>query len=614
MVVVECADLTVELQRLRLFVTDALEMNINQCSRNIENPLLFLEAAQTYSTILSKCEAPLSTIPDGYNTTLYEAARVGVLLLSATDDAKDNNVIETIPTKSACDYVIEGIERFSLLLPSGRLVEAEIHEEIMTMVSLLGYTATQWHLQERAMTSSVSPVIHGGDNISSPSHRKRVRIDNYLRCAQTLMERGSFSCRDAEQLLSSSSSSYGGTLQRFLLHTLQEEFTLMRHLASGAHTALVSDGMDDIGTTEVNDKSCNCLSSNGFYYYAPLPSLWNNNTVRHGRSASTASAFSTGCTTPRSRHGGEEHGWQLRSSGSKRNIALNRNKCKNGTSVEWAMTVLGLLGTGIISLQDPYDNTSDFVDFIGDLVSVCAIVVLPFLTEQLESLELQQQETSYLSNLQETQNILLHAADDMVKYRKYVNVVKNFLSHWDPSFVRPHIPPAVPVDGSLPPPLELVVKEKDKETQTEKEEECKKKEVVATSEEVVTTVKETKQDDELQWESVAPSLAAHLASNTDSNGTMSWSQVVSLATETKHFRETEVEKMWGNWVRMRGETIALANEVVRMQKRRDVLLEVRSLLLPPSGSTEVNLQQKWEQQLNQYERDLQEALVKSKQK
>ncbi|KAH9598802.1 hypothetical protein LSM04_001734 [Trypanosoma melophagium] len=615
MVVVECADLTVELQRLHLSVTNTLENNMKPCSRQIEPPLLFLDAAQTYSAILEKCEVALSTIPDGYYTTLYEAARVGVLLLSATDDARDGDGIEISSTMSACDYVIAGIERFSLLLPSGRPLEAQIHEEILNMVGLLGYTAAQWHSQERAITSSASLVMHDNDNSSSSTHRQRVRIDNYFRCARSLMERGSFTCRDAENLLSSSSASYGGTLQRFFLHTLQEEFTLMRHLASGAHIALSTGGVDDTCTTEVNEKCVNCLSSNGFFFYLPLPLSWNNNSIRHGRSASTASGFSTGCTTPRSRHDGEEHGWQLRSSGGRRNVVMNRHKCKSGTSIEWAMTVLESLSTGTNSSQDQYDNTSDFVDFIGDVVSVCAIVVLPFLTEQLESLELLQQDISCLPGLQERQNILQYASDDMVKLRKYINVVENFLSHWDPSFVRPRISPAVTTDAASHPSLGLVVKEK------EEKEDCTKEDIVGTSLSplappstvVATTVKEKKQDDEIQWKSVAPSLTAHLALNTHSNGTMSWSQVVSLATEMKHFHETELAEMWSHWVRMRGETITLANEVVRMQKRCDVLLEVKTLLLQTSESTAVNLQQKWDEQLCQRERDLQEAIANSNQ-
>ncbi|KEG09762.1 hypothetical protein DQ04_04701070, partial [Trypanosoma grayi] len=308
------------LQRLHESVVDIFRDNANHvCEPSSQAPILLLDAACTYKTILAGAERMNSKTED--SEAVHLALRLGLLFLSASYDdnigAAGVGSVEPSPLSSPSEAdtylsinrcIIDGLERVAGLLSPGNPTETQLRGELARVVRSLACSAAHEQLQLDLTSPRHPHPTHGVDATASFSQRQRALIESRLQCARLLVERGLNCCSDAEYLLSSTPQD-GSTLQRFLLQTVQEEFTTMRRLASGALAAFC-DSSDSPATSLAAAEDISGATSS-FHFYAPLALCCGGSAARHGRSSSTASAsaLSTGCITPRSRHAGDDGGW-----------------------------------------------------------------------------------------------------------------------------------------------------------------------------------------------------------------------------------------------------------------------------------------------------------------
>ncbi|EKF32779.1 hypothetical protein MOQ_003364 [Trypanosoma cruzi marinkellei] len=611
MIAGEGSSFTLRLQRLYELIAASLENDAGHDARRVPHPKFLLDVAQEYSNILGAA-ASLPAMQDS-PVVIYEALRVVTLLLAFDSHGSNVMSINTELTTKITNYLLEGIERLNNLFAKTQpfSLPQPLREELLTVVRLLMCPVVQQQLESDQNSLSNS---HSSGVINATAEMTRLQhtlIDRRLFCARLLIERGLGCCRDMEELLSSSFV-YGNVLQQFLLQTLQEEFTTMRRHASGSLTAL-NDVTDEFtGEIEEDGDSGggNSCGENCFCYYALLFVSENGVSTRSRRSPSTTSNFSTGCNTPSYRHTSDDHGRQLRV-GNRRSNAARRLVCKKGSAVLCSLAVLASLGTGTAcqgetASQEHCDKTSDFVDFVGDLVSVCAVVVRPFLMEQLELMEQMRQEKPLFSpNPQSLRGIQPRINEDLVRYRRYSDVVERFLLCWDSSFIRKPSPPKSPRCAPLPSLGGTEVLE----------ERMKKKEgEVLLQQSAPTAGPEREKKRNPPWEPVAPALAAHLALPISDDDELTSLEVVSLFTEVKQFREAEREALWNQWTRLREKTTTLAADVARMQQRLNSILESKVLLSSLHAVSMDDFEWQWEARIGQRLQELREELRRVQQK
>ncbi|PWU90866.1 hypothetical protein C4B63_47g38 [Trypanosoma cruzi] len=603
MIAGEGSGLTLRLQRLYELIATLIENDTGNDARGVTHPNFLVDFAQEYSNILGEA-ASLPAMQDS-PAVIYEALRVVTLLLAFEGHGSSGMSINTGLATKITNCVLEGIERLNILFAMKQpfSLPQPLREELLTVVRLLICPVVQQQSESDQNSLSNS---HSSGFINAMAEMARLQqalIDRRLLCARLLIERGLGCCRDMEELLSSSFV-YGSVLQQFLLQTLQEEFTTMRRHASGSTTAL--NGVTDEFTGDIEEGgggSCSC-GENCFCYYALFFLSENGVSTRSRRSPSTTSNFSTGCNTPSYRHTSDDHGRQLRV-GNRRSNTARRLVCKKGPAVLCSLAMLASLGTGTAcqgetASHEHCDKTSDFVDFVGDLVSVCAVVVRPFLVEQLELMEQMRQETPSLSpKPQSLRGIQQRINEDLVRYRRYSDVVERFLFCWDSSFIRKPFPPKSPKCAPLPllGGTELL------------EERTKKKEEEALLQDIVPTAgSEREEKRKPPWVPVVPALAAHLALPISDDDEVKLLEVVSLFTEVKQFREAEREALWNQWMRLREKTTTLAADVARMQQRLNSILEFKVLLSSFHAVSMDDLEWEWETRISQRLQELREEM------
>ncbi|RNF05819.1 uncharacterized protein Tco025E_07712 [Trypanosoma conorhini] len=597
--------ITLRLQRLYESVTAAIEEDARADFQHATpSSTLMMDVAQDYSSILGDA-ASLAVVPDS-SVVIYEALRVASCLLAFESHGVRGTSAATETVAAFIAYALEGIERLVTLLPSNEdlPLPKPSREKLIAVVCLLLYPAAQQQSEPDRAASSNSHPSSGGDAVAGVSRPQHAWRDRRLLCARLLTECGLPRCRDMEELLSSSCV-YGSLLQQFLLQTLQREFTMMRRHASGLLTAL--NGITDEFADEAGTSGSGGCDEKRFYYYAILSASSGGVPTRPARSGSTASSFSTGCNTPRSRHTSDDSAWQLRG-GKRRSSTTQRLVCQGSAAVLWSLAALASLGAGEArheeaAPQELYDQTSDFVDFVGDLVSVCAVVVRPFLTEQLELMRQLRQDTFHASlHSQALRGLLLCINEDVARYCQWKAVVEQFLSRWDPAFARAS-PPRTAANGAP-----LVSPRGAQESREKRQAE----QVLLQGNLVLGTGLEN--NTEPRWEPVVPALAAHLALPIPDDSELAVPEVVSLFTEVKHFREGEREALWTHWTRLRRNTMTLAAEVARMQHRLNFLLESKVMLSSLSAAPRQAFECEWEKRISQRLRDLQQALRRAQQR
>ncbi|RNE99558.1 hypothetical protein TraAM80_08169 [Trypanosoma rangeli] len=594
--------LTLRLQRLYKHVMVTIEEGARVDSQHALHSKLMMEVAQNYSDILGEA-ASLMVVPDSA-VVIDEALRVASRLLAFDSHGDHGTSTATETGATFIGYVLEGIEQLVKLFPSnhGLPLPKPSREELIAVVRLLLFPVVQQRSELDPTASFNLQTLCSANVVAEVSLPQHAWRDRRLVCARLLTERGLPRCRDVEELLSSSCV-YGGMLQKFLLETIQEEFTVMRRHASGSLTAL-SDLTDEFGDEAGPSSSSSSSDASRFFYYAVLSVSARGVPTRSGRSASTSSSFSTGCNTPRSRHTGDDHVWQMRSAKS-RSGTIKRLVCQRSAAVLWSLAALASLGTAMAhheeaASQELYDQTSDFVDFAGDLVSVCAVVVRPFLTEHLDLMQQISQEVfPVFSQPQAMRGILQYINEDVASYRRYKDVVQQFLSRWDPAFARVSLPPTKSNDALFASPRET------RET-SEKRHEEEEKDVLVQGNPALGV--EMEKEITPQWEPVAPALAVHLALPILDDVELEVPEVVSLFTEVKQFREAEREVLWTYWARLRGKTTALAAAVARMQQRLNSALESRAMFFSLSKVSRKDFEREWGDQISQRLLKLQQAM------
>ncbi|ESL05998.1 hypothetical protein TRSC58_06335 [Trypanosoma rangeli SC58] len=592
--------LTLRLQQLYKRVMVAVEECARVDYQHALHSKLMMEVAQQYSGILGEA-ASSTAVPDSA-VVMDEALRVASRLLAFDSHGGHGTSTARETGDAFIGYVLEGIEQLVKLFPGNHdlPLPKPSREELIAVVRLLLFPVAQQRSERDPTASFNLQTLCSADVVAEVSLSSHAWRDRRLVCARLLTERGLPRCRDVEELLSSSCV-YGGMLQKFLLETIQEEFTVMRRHASGSLT-VVGDLTDVFG--DEAGRSSSSSDANRFFYYAVLSVSTCGVPTRSGRSASTSSNFSTGCDTPRSRHTGDDHAWQMRSV-KWRSGTIQRLACQKSVAVLWALTTLASLGTGMThheeaASQELYDQTSDFVDFVGDLVSVCAVVVRPFLTEHLELMQqISQEAFPVLSHPQAMRGMLQNINEDVASYCRYKDVVQRFLSRWDPAFARTSLLPTTSNDASFASPRET------RETGKKRHEE-EEKEVLVQGNTALGVDIEKKTTP--QWEPVAPALAVHLALPIADNVELEVPEVVSLFTEVKQFREAEREVLWTHWAHLREKNTTLAAAVARMQQRLNSALESRAMFSSLGKASRKDFEREWENQISQRLLKLQQAM------
>ncbi|RNC56962.1 hypothetical protein TcCL_ESM05467 [Trypanosoma cruzi] len=220
--------------------------------------------------------------------------------------------------------------------------------------------------------------------------------------------------------------------------------------------------------------------------------------------------------------------------------------------------------------------------------------------EQLELMEQMRQETTSLSpKPQSLRGVQPRINEDLVRYRRYSDVVERFLFCWDSSFIRKPFPPKSPKCAPLPllGGTELL------------EERTKKKEEEALLQDrVPTTGPEREEKRKTPWVPVVPALAAHLALPISDDDEVTLLEVVSLFTEVKQFREAEREALWNQWMRLREKTTTLAADVARMQQRLNSILEFKVFLSSFHAVSIDDLEWEWENRISQRLQELREEM------
>ncbi|RNC45993.1 hypothetical protein TcCL_NonESM04219 [Trypanosoma cruzi] len=220
--------------------------------------------------------------------------------------------------------------------------------------------------------------------------------------------------------------------------------------------------------------------------------------------------------------------------------------------------------------------------------------------EQLELMEQMQQETPSLSpKPQSLRGIQPRINEDLVRYRRYSDVVERFLFCWDSSFIRKPFPPKSPKCAPLPllGGTELL------------EERTKKKEEEAILQDSVPTARSEREEKRKPpWVPVVPALAAHLALPISDDDEVKLLEVVSLFTEVKQFREAEREALWNQWTRLREKNTTLAADVARMQQRLNSILEFKVLLSSFHAVSMDDLEWEWETRISQRLQELREEM------
>ncbi|KEG15678.1 hypothetical protein DQ04_00011450 [Trypanosoma grayi] len=196
----------------------------------------------------------------------------------------------------------------------------------------------------------------------------------------------------------------------------------------------------------------------------------------------------------------------------------------------------------------------------------------------------------------EAQAIQQCSLEDVEQYDGYVRVVERFLRRWDPAAAavaaaQPSVSVALANTPVLLPPTASAAALGEANGHPPD----------------ATVVIELAE--EPRWESMAPALADQLASAA-ANSKTSWAQVVSLFTGVKGFREAERAELWNYWAQLRNESALLASKVVRMQQRREALVQLKSLLFPLSGTSMEAMQSEWEERLVQRMQEMRETYVK----
>lgn len=509
----------------------------------------------------------------GYEV-LWSAHRLGKSLLlmdRGCNDVYPMMEADRAELKAIIDmWQSEAVELLPSRQTQWKMAAPNLREELLAVVRLLVSSASgQCHwlsLPLMPIPNAVCPsdcTLNTRSYGACPLTQREAWPAACLHFAGVLMLCGLRSYRDAEELLSTSFSSLGGTLQRFVVQSLQEEFAIMRREVMELCVSCRRSNESEPELTTLNTGKGGSIPSNrGFYYYARTVPARCAGGVKPYASATSCDKTSPLVFTLLDEWRDDDRACGALQCQCRSYQDLTRVTCRKSDSVLFSLAVVEALSTAVVEeLRQQCEKPLDFVDFIGDVVSVCAVLVYPFLVRQLRCLRYLMHSLTDASVSKSEAPLL---AADVQQYERYVSAVEKFLLNFDPSFVTSPGPSFSCADRETLCTIKAGPNKGPGGARVVSNLECNE----AATPPSPRRCEEKFQQSRPLWEPVAPALAAHLSSRPHAGGMMAWGDVVALFTEVKQSREAELLSLWNYWVQLRRETRALSAEVTYLMGER----------------------------------------------
>nr|CCC93463.1 conserved hypothetical protein [Trypanosoma congolense IL3000] len=390
-----------------------------------------------------------------------------------------------------------------------------------------------------------------------------VSMTTCLEYAWVLVMCGIRSCRDVRELLvHDSSTSHGLALQSFVLQTLQIEFAIMWRVARGfssKHCECCSGTGAEQGLYSRKNANDSILCSY-FHYYASRVLVHEGANAQSLASKGSRTEFSLvgdmshEYSTTKCRESLKHPGWSYKPQNARRLL------CRGSAALLWSLAIVEALGNETDEeLAQQFSHPGGFMDFVGEVVCVCAGVIYPFFSEQLKYIR------ALLRRLPTTAVELLAKvvlANDAQRYERNIQVVERFLWSCNPAGARRIYR------------LRALTREpllgcKDEGTRTMPGDASHAQGSARGKSGVGLPFRRLEARDQSPrplWEPLAPALAAHLSARSRGGGTMAWRDVVNLFSDVKQFREVELLMLWRRLAQLRRKTHVLSTKVVSLQR------------------------------------------------